>query len=91
MQRRDLTGRLRLQSTRVETRQGSTHPGARTRERPRPLFLFSRSAKETVLDLVGRSLEDALRLEAINGYSSVGDISEAREGLARFFGRGERD
>lgn len=29
-----------------------------------------RSAKETLLDLVGRSLDDALRLEAINGYTS---------------------
>lgn len=44
-----------------------------------------RSAKETVLDLIGRPLDDALRLETINGYSSVGDFSEVRQRLARFF------
>jgi enoyl-CoA hydratase len=44
-----------------------------------------RSAKETVLDIIGRPLDDALRLETINGYSSVGDFSEVRERLAKFF------
>ncbi len=44
-----------------------------------------RSAKETVLDIIGRPLDDALRLETINGYSSLGDFSEARTRLARFF------
>lgn len=44
-----------------------------------------RSAKETVLDLIGRPLDDALRLETLNGYSSLGDFSEARERLAHFF------
>ena len=44
-----------------------------------------RSAKETVLDLIGRPLDDALRLETINGYSSVGDFSEVRQRLAKFF------
>lgn len=44
-----------------------------------------RSAKETVLDLIGRPLDDALRLETINGYSSVGDFAEVRQRLARFF------
>jgi len=44
-----------------------------------------RSAKETVLDLAGRPLDDALRLESINGYSCLGDFSEARTRLARFF------
>ncbi len=43
-----------------------------------------RSAKETVLDLIGRPLDDALRLESINGYSCLGDFSEARTRLARF-------
>ncbi|TCO80734.1 enoyl-CoA hydratase [Plasticicumulans lactativorans] len=47
-----------------------------------------RSAKETVLDIIGRPLDDALRLESINGYSSVGDFAEVRERLARFFARG---
>ncbi len=46
-----------------------------------------RSAKETILDLVGRQLDDALRLEAINGYSSVGDFSEVRQRLAAFTGK----
>lgn len=44
-----------------------------------------RSAKETLLEVIGRSLDDALRLEALNGYSSMGDFSEVRERLARFF------
>ncbi len=46
-----------------------------------------RSAKETVLDVIGRPLDDALRLETINGYSSVGDFSDVRERLAKFFTR----
>jgi len=46
-----------------------------------------RSAKETVLDVIGRPLDDALRLETINGYSSVGDFTEVRERLANFFSR----
>lgn len=46
-----------------------------------------RSAKETVLDLIGRPLDDALRLETVNGYSSVGDFSEVRQRLAKFFGK----
>ena len=48
-----------------------------------------RSAKETILDVVGRTLADALRLETINAYSSLGDFSEARERLARFYAKGE--
>jgi len=43
-----------------------------------------RSAKETILDVVGRTLDDALRLETINAYSSLGDFSEARDRLAAF-------
>lgn len=46
-----------------------------------------RSAKETILDVIGRPLDDALRLEAINGYSSMGDFSDVRERLAKFFSR----
>jgi enoyl-CoA hydratase/carnithine racemase len=46
-----------------------------------------RSAKETVLDLIGRPLDDALRLEAINGYSSAGDFAEVGQRLAEFFDR----
>jgi enoyl-CoA hydratase len=47
-----------------------------------------RSAKETVMDIIGRPLDDALRLEAINGYSCVGDFSELRSRLAVFQGPG---
>ena len=46
-----------------------------------------RSAKETILDVIGRPLDDALRLETINGYSSAGDFREVRERLARFFAK----
>lgn len=47
-----------------------------------------RSAKETVLDIIGRPIDDALRLETFNGYSCLGDFSEARERLAGFFRKG---
>lgn len=49
-----------------------------------------RSAKETILDIIGRSLDDALRLETINGYSSVGDFTDVRERLAKFFDKGKQ-
>lgn len=48
-----------------------------------------RSAKETILELIGRPLDDALRLETINGYSSAGDFSDVNARLARFFGQGK--
>ncbi len=43
------------------------------------------SAKETILDVVGRPLDDGLRLEASYGYTS-GDPAEIRRRLAMFFG-----
>jgi enoyl-CoA hydratase/carnithine racemase len=46
-----------------------------------------RSAKETILDIIGRPLDDALRLETINGYSSAGDFQETRERLSSFFAK----
>ncbi len=46
-----------------------------------------RSAKETILDVVGRSLDDALRLETLNAYSSVGDFSEVHKRLQEFYDR----
>jgi enoyl-CoA hydratase len=46
-----------------------------------------RSAKETILDLVGRTLDDALKIETINAYSCLGDFSEARQRLAAFQAR----
>ena len=47
-----------------------------------------RSAKETILDVVGRTLDDALRLETINAYSSLGDFGEARKRLSQFYAKG---
>lgn len=46
-----------------------------------------RSAKETILDIVGRTLDDALKIETLNAYSSVGDFSEVRKRLQEFYGR----
>src|SRR6476661_2597495 len=43
-----------------------------------------RSAKETILDVIGRPLDDQLKLEAINGYSSA-DPDETMELLRRFY------
>ncbi|MBA1148817.1 enoyl-CoA hydratase/isomerase family protein [Ectothiorhodospiraceae bacterium WFHF3C12] len=40
-----------------------------------------RSAKETVMELVGRPLDDALRLEALYGYSSFGEFANVRNRL----------
>jgi enoyl-CoA hydratase/carnithine racemase len=48
-----------------------------------------RSSKETILDVVGRTLAGALSLETINAYSSLGDFSEARERLAQFYSKGK--
>ncbi|MBI5580612.1 MAG: enoyl-CoA hydratase/isomerase family protein [Deltaproteobacteria bacterium] len=46
-----------------------------------------RSAKETILDIVGRTLDDALRVEALNAYSSVGDFSDVNARLQQFYSR----
>ena len=46
-----------------------------------------RSAKETILDIVGRTLDDALRVETLNAYSSVGDFSEVNRRLKAFYNR----
>jgi enoyl-CoA hydratase/carnithine racemase len=46
-----------------------------------------RSAKETILEIIGRPLDDALRLETVNGYSSVGDFREVAERLRTFSGK----
>lgn len=40
-----------------------------------------RSAKETVFELIGRPLDDALRLEALYGYSSFGSGEALRRAL----------
>lgn len=49
-----------------------------------------RSAKETILEVIGRPLDDALRLETINGYSRVGDFSDARARLAKFYNKDKK-
>jgi enoyl-CoA hydratase/carnithine racemase len=43
-----------------------------------------RSAKETILDVIGRPLDDQLRIEALNGYSSA-DPEETLALLQRFY------
>jgi enoyl-CoA hydratase/carnithine racemase len=43
-----------------------------------------RSAKETIMDVIGRPLDDQLRIEAMNGYSSA-DPDETLELLKRFY------
>ncbi|MFL5840082.1 MAG: enoyl-CoA hydratase/isomerase family protein, partial [Thermoleophilaceae bacterium] len=43
-----------------------------------------RSAKETILDVIGRPLDEQLRIEALNGYSSA-DPAETKALLARFY------
>ena len=42
-----------------------------------------RSAKETILDVIGRPLDDQLRIEALNGYSSAGPATAER--LQQFY------
>jgi enoyl-CoA hydratase len=44
-----------------------------------------RSAKETLQDIVGRSLDDALRLENTNAYAA--DFNDVRVRLERFFNK----
>jgi enoyl-CoA hydratase len=43
-----------------------------------------RSAKETILDAIGRPLDEQLKLEALNGYSSA-DAAETMALLGRFY------
>jgi enoyl-CoA hydratase/carnithine racemase len=49
-----------------------------------------RSAKETILDVLGRPLDDALRIEAVNGYTS-GDPADVRERVEGFFQSRQQD
>jgi enoyl-CoA hydratase len=48
------------------------------------------SVKETVLEVVGRSMEQALKIEAILGYSS-GDVAYIREQLQKFAQKNTRE
>jgi enoyl-CoA hydratase/carnithine racemase len=43
-----------------------------------------RSAKETILDVIGRPLDEQLRIEALNGYSAA-DAEETLALLSRFY------
>ncbi|WP_296444498.1 enoyl-CoA hydratase/isomerase family protein [Rhodoferax sp. UBA5149] len=43
------------------------------------------SAKETVLEMVGRNLDDQLRLEAMYGYSCMASGVDVRKRLQRFY------
>ena len=48
------------------------------------------SAKETILDVIGRRLDDQLRIEALNGWAIVRD-EESGERLKRFYDRTDPD
>jgi len=50
-----------------------------------------RSAKETILDVIGRTLDDALKVETLNAYSCIGDFSEVNERLQQFYKRKESE
>jgi hypothetical protein len=43
-----------------------------------------RSAKETILDVIGRPLDDQLKLEALNAYATA-DVDETLGLLSRFY------
>jgi enoyl-CoA hydratase/carnithine racemase len=47
-----------------------------------------RSAKETILEVIGKPLDDQLRIEGWNSYTCVGQ-DEARELLRRFFDKSD--
>jgi enoyl-CoA hydratase/carnithine racemase len=49
-----------------------------------------RSAKETILDMIGRRLDDQLRIEALNGWAIVRD-EESADRLQRFYDRTDPD
>ena len=48
-----------------------------------------RSAKETILDMIGRDLDDRLKVEAMNGYS-VASRPSVPERLKRFYDKTDR-
>ena len=47
-----------------------------------------RSAKETILEVIGKPLDDQLRIEGWNSYTCV-DQDEARELLRQFFDKSD--
>jgi enoyl-CoA hydratase/carnithine racemase len=48
-----------------------------------------RSAKETIMDVIGRPLDEQLKIEAINGYSSP-DWEETTALLQRFYDKTDK-
>jgi enoyl-CoA hydratase/carnithine racemase len=48
------------------------------------------SAKETIMEVIGRPLDDQLRLEALLGYSLCGDNPEIVKRSAEFFDKTDR-
>jgi enoyl-CoA hydratase len=46
-----------------------------------------RSAKETILEVIGWTIDDALRVETLNAYSGVGDFYEVNMRLQQFYER----
>jgi hypothetical protein len=48
------------------------------------------SAKDTILEVIGRPLDDQLRIEALYGYSLAGD-PEIRERKNEFLARDDAD
>jgi enoyl-CoA hydratase/carnithine racemase len=48
------------------------------------------SAKATILDMVGRSLDDQLRIEAVNGYSCMANGVDVKKRLQAFYDKHDR-
>ncbi len=48
------------------------------------------SAKETILEVIGRPLDDQLRLEALLGYAICGDNPAIKERSEQFFARADK-
>jgi hypothetical protein len=46
-------------------------------------------AKETILEVIGRPLDDQLKLEALLGYAICGDHSAIRERSEMFFDKSD--
>jgi enoyl-CoA hydratase/carnithine racemase len=48
------------------------------------------SAKATILDMIGRSLDDQLRLEAWNGYTCMANGADVKRRLQAFYDKQDR-
>ncbi|MDJ0948757.1 MAG: enoyl-CoA hydratase/isomerase family protein [Alphaproteobacteria bacterium] len=49
-----------------------------------------RSAKRTILDMIGRRLDDQLKIEALAGYTLMADGRDVTERLQRFYDKSDR-